>query len=191
MEGLQRAVDMGFRGAAALALSVASCSSLCWTMPEVQPLHPSLPRLLVACRQLRRGHLRLRGGAGSLHEAAASGSVYDIEEWACRDMDQLDEAGLSALHRAVEAGHLGVAALLVAKGADVDVPDTAECTPLHHAAARGQVGAVIVLIDLGAAVAASDECGWTPLHHAAASQQVTGAFFVVQDACPSRSDEPS
>ncbi len=123
--------------------------------------------------------LPLRGGAAGarpteLHAAASHGSIYDVEGIieGGAIVDELDASGLSALHLAIHAGRLGVAALLVAKGADVNQGDTSQRTPLHHAAARGLKGALIVLIDLGASLTASDERGWTPLHEAAAAYQV-------------------
>ena len=123
--------------------------------------------------------LPLRGGAAgarptNLHAAASHGSIYDVEGIieSGAIVDELDASGLSALHLAIHAGRLGVAALLVAKGADVNQGDTSQRTPLHHAAARGLKGALIVLIDLGASLTASDERGWTPLHEAAAAYQV-------------------
>ena len=123
--------------------------------------------------------LPLRGGAAGarptdLHAAALHGSIYDVEGIieSGAIVDELDASGLSALHLAIHAGRLGVAALLVAKGADVNQGDTSQRTPLHHAAARGLKGALIVLIDLGASLTASDERGWTPLHEAAAAYQV-------------------
>jgi len=156
---------------ASFTLAVAA---ILWLVAAVRPgtAAPGAPGCGIL---LRRGQLRLRGGGGSsLHLAAASGSIYEVEALATgADVDRLDGAGRSALHRAVEAGRLGVAALLVAKGADVDVQDAEERTPLHDAAARGDKGAVIVLLDLGAAVTVTDERGWTPLHDAAASLQVT------------------
>ena len=153
------------------APGVPGCGVAAQGCPAQTGVHEVLPR-----GQVLRRRLHLRGGGGcSLHEAAASGSIYEVEALATGvDVDRLDGAGRSALHRAVEAGRLGVAALLVAKGADVDVQDAEERTPLHDAAARGDKGAVIVLLDLGAAVTAADERGWTPLHDAAASLQVVG-----------------
>ena len=153
---------------------------------------------LVATRDSATGALAVRKGtpgpnvdraespaAGArptnLHAAASHGSIYDVEGIieSGAIVDELDASGLSALHLAIHAGRLGVAALLVAKGADVNQGDTSQRTPLHHAAARGLKGALIVLIDLGASLTASDERGWTPLHEAAAAYQVPydGSLF--------------
>ena len=140
-------------------------------------LAPARPSRGPALRTVGGGLQRLRlSGGGPLAEAAVRGNIYDVD--ACisagaEDVDALDGAGVSALHAAVCAGRLGVAALLVARGADVNVEDNDERTPLHHAAANGLQGAVHVLLDLGASLLATDQRGWTPLHEAAAARQLS------------------
>ena len=139
-------------------------------------LAPARPSWGPALRTVGGGLQRLRlSGGGPLAEAAVRGNIYDVDaskSKGAEDVDALDGAGVSALHAAVCAGRLGVAALLVARGADVNVEDNDERTPLHHAAANGLQGAVHVLLDLGASLLATDHRGWTSLHEAAAARQL-------------------
>ncbi|KAG0640173.1 ankyrin repeat-containing domain protein, partial [Tuber brumale] len=66
-------------------------------------------------------------GATPLHLASGCEEIIHTLLWAVRSqpgvIDYRDDAGKTALHRAVEAGNLGVVKALVAAGAHVDVED--------------------------------------------------------------------
>lgn len=81
---------------------------------------------------------------------------------------------LTALHVAVESGHLPVVELLLAQGADPNLgavygspdPHKQFGSPLHSAAAFGRVDCVRPLLEGGAQVNAVDVVGATSLHRA-------------------------
>ena len=75
------------------------------------------------------------------------------------------EWGSSALHLAAAAGQVGMAELLLDRGAAVNMANDKRATPLHRAIEHAQV--VSLLIDRGADVNAIDDRGRTPLHWAA------------------------
>jgi cytohesin len=75
------------------------------------------------------------------------------------------EWGSSALHLAAAAGQVGMAKLLLDRGASVNMANDNGATPLHRAIEHPAV--VALLIDRGAEVNASDGRGRTPLHWAA------------------------
>ena len=75
------------------------------------------------------------------------------------------EWGSSALHLAAAAGRVGMAQLLLERGAAVNAVNERGATPLHRAIGHPDV--VALLIARGADVTARDQRGRTPLHWAA------------------------
>ncbi|GEM_PF-352148 len=75
------------------------------------------------------------------------------------------EWGSSALQLAAAAGQVGLAGLLLDRGASVNMANDKGATPLHRAIEHPAV--VALLIDRGAHVNATDNRGRTPLHWAA------------------------
>jgi ankyrin repeat protein len=73
------------------------------------------------------------------------------------------------LHASIQGGHIRVAELLLAHGADVNAPGTYSVTPLHVASRHGHLDAVKWLLDHGADVNAKRVDGQTALHSAAAN----------------------
>lgn len=70
---------------------------------------------------------------------------------------------------AAEQGHKAVAALLIARGANVEAGDRTGKTPLSWAAAHGQDAIVKLLIDSGADIRSKDEYGRMPIFFAIAN----------------------
>ena len=106
------------------------------------------------------------GMAETLQEAAEGGDAERVQELidSGSQIDQADFFGNTALHRAADSGHLAVAKILVANGAEVDTPSRqGGLTPLHIAAYRGHQDLVEFLIKYGADVNAQDPAGMTPL----------------------------
>lgn len=82
-------------------------------------------------------------------------------------VNAIDRAGVTPLHRAAACGHVAVVEALWPRGANLDAQDPAGRTPLHLAAAAGHAGVVGRLVIAGAQVQAVDRNGWTPAHLAA------------------------
>ena len=71
---------------------------------------------------------------------------------------------MTPLHAAVDNGHLGVAMLLLERGADIESPDSQSQTALHTASYRGYRELAALLIDHGADTNHPDVRGRTPLY---------------------------
>jgi len=128
----------------------------------------------VLSRQRSRGDASTAAGrrilSKRLRRAAAGGSVKEVEAVLADGSDPhgVDLAGFTALHLTAEQGHIGVAQLLVAKGAEPDARDSmAGRTPLHVAAVRGNPVMIDLLVRAGADIEAQDDSGRTPLAVAA------------------------
>ncbi len=101
------------------------------------------------------------------------------------------EGQFTPLHWAVRYGRVKVAALLIAKGADLTAK-TGEgegWTPLHYAAAEGGPGVVRLLLAKGANVHARGTGGQTPLHAAAGEGRLDVIrLLIAKGADPSARD---
>lgn len=98
------------------------------------------------------------------------------------DIDSGDRCESSALHYAAEKGHLGIAELLVARGALVNVTNMWEKTPLHSACNNGQLEVVKFLVDNGARIeATSNKKRFTPLHLASQYDHLAVAKYLVEN----------
>ena len=78
-----------------------------------------------------------------------------------------DHGGWSAIHWAVEQGHLGILYALLNHAADINAISSYGTSPLHCAANGGHTGIVSELLRQGADPLKATCHGWTPLHHAA------------------------
>jgi len=175
--------------------------------PRLPPLFPVLWRLGAWFRRARF-HLRIavariaaemerrrRGPETTpLLSAAEEGDLAGVEAaLKDRDVDERDDLGGAALHRAVRGDHVEVVRLLLERGADanartkidetplvlvrsvevatllldagaeIDPTPTCNTTPLRAAAGRGDLPLVELLLARGAAVNAADAFGRTPL----------------------------
>ncbi|MDE7297210.1 MAG: ankyrin repeat domain-containing protein [Lachnospiraceae bacterium] len=85
-------------------------------------------------------------------------------------MEQLDDHGVSAVHRAAENGHLGMLRVMLEKGVNINItqdqPAEAGNTPLHIACIYGQSEIVRFLQDSGADITMRNINGELPAHHA-------------------------
>lgn len=127
-------------------------------------------------------HDHEHGGLDDLHaeldttptfEAAREGDVAALTAVLDADSEQLharDKYGLTPLHWACDRGHVAVAALLLARGADVNALEKRifKRTPLLFAAIHPGAGELVaLLLRQGASVTAADYKGWRALHCAA------------------------
>lgn len=76
------------------------------------------------------------------------------------------------LHVAAKQNAINLAALLIAKGADVNSRDLYSCTPLHVAAQFAEIAMVELLLAKGAETGAENFSGASPLHAALRSDSV-------------------
>jgi ankyrin repeat protein len=108
-------------------------------------------------------------GVALIHLAAAGPSSLPLQELLqCQgvQVDIVDGAGQTAVHKAAAAGRAHNLRLLVQRGASVGMADAAGVTPLHLAAAAGCSKCMRRLVRWGAEHDAVDATGATPLHKA-------------------------
>ena len=80
------------------------------------------------------------------------------------NIDTVDDwTGKTALHYAAEYGHLEIAELLLANGANVNRRDDDKATPLYFAAVGGFVDVARLLLDYGADINARDKAKESPM----------------------------
>ncbi len=124
--------------------------------------HPELAEPLERC-----------GATPDVFDAAALGEVDRVRDLLDEQPELTAEHstdGFTALHLAAWFGHVKVAEILLARGADPrEVASNAtELEPLNSAAAAGNQVIAHLLLDRGAEVDAAQQGGITPLHSAAA-----------------------
>lgn len=151
---------------------------------DMTPLHlaaihnnPSIARLLIdygAQLRCRDEHM-----ATPLHRAATEGNLEIVkmlleafeerEDWSSAPLmiADVDHDQSTALHLAVESGHLNVVSYLISKGADVNIPRQNYVYPLHLAATTGDVEIVKIILPSNERIDCLNGNGETPLHRAA------------------------
>ncbi|KAK0643712.1 hypothetical protein B0T16DRAFT_430222 [Cercophora newfieldiana] len=93
---------------------------------------------------------------------------FEMTDPIAMDIDSLDDAGVTALHRACAGGHAEAATLLLTRGASPDVRAEAESyekqyTALHYSASKRDINVAQILLDHGADVNAKTAKAETPL----------------------------
>jgi ankyrin repeat protein len=124
-----------------------------------------------------------RGAALTLFESSAAGEFDRAERLvnAGAAINAVSADGWTALHLAAFFGHIKVAELLLAHGADVTARSTNDTgnTPLHAALAANQQLVAGLLIGSGADVNAADGGGSRPLHLAAANNNLAAISALI------------
>ena len=107
--------------------------------------------------------------ADPIHDAAKTGDLAGVKAELDKGVDANTKdrgAGVPPLLWAALMGHVEVAELLIANGADLDGTDKYGNTPLHYAAHHGRKETTKLLITKGADVNVKRDNGKTPLDNA-------------------------
>jgi ankyrin repeat protein len=108
---------------------------------------------------------------GEIHDAAKAGDLTKVKTLLKVNPDLITSKdagnGWGPLHYAAYGGHVEMAELLVALGADVNAKGKNNWAPLHIAARDNRKAMVEWLVAHGADINAKDDRGWVPLHFAA------------------------
>jgi formylglycine-generating enzyme required for sulfatase activity len=114
--------------------------------------------------------------ASSLHQAVSARDIVTLEALLEAHVGSALNAvignGITPLHLAAATDQPDLAALLIARGADVGVTNNAGFTPLHWAASRDGVDTLRVILAAGGDINAKAQNGITPLHWAASKNAV-------------------
>ncbi|EFP08429.1 CRE-PAT-4 protein [Caenorhabditis remanei] len=97
------------------------------------------------------------------------GNGFQVRVWLDdheHDLNVGDDHAFSLLHWASKGGHVGIAEMLLSRGARVNSTNMGDDTSLHLAAAHGHRQIVVKLLSRKADVHATNEHGMTPLHYA-------------------------
>jgi ankyrin repeat protein len=116
--------------------------------------------------------VRQRAPALTIHEAAATGNLEQVQELVQAQpaaVDAVGADGFRPLGLACFFNHPEVARYLVDQGADVNAPseNARRVRPIHSAVASGNTGLVTLLLEQGADINAAQAGGYTALHAAA------------------------
>ena len=153
-----------------------------WTMVAAFLAHVSL--LAPEVREAFAQRACERPAAAVLHDAAELGNTLDLarvlESGAC-DLKAKDYDGSTAVHAAVEGGHVGAVSLLLDWRADVSATNNYQDTALHLAARDGHLSITRLLVAKGASVHAQNRFQMTPLElamrHKRAGWEAVTAFL--------------
>ena len=127
-------------------------------------------------------------------DAAYAGDLPEVERLVGLEPVSLlftSNHGITALHRAAEAGHSHVVLFLLAcDSVDVAAADNAGDTPLHWAALFGHMDACKALVDRGAPISLKNGNGKTPAQRAGSWDHPTVAAYLEGLAVPRSRGEP-
>ena len=121
----------------------------------------------------------------NIHKAASRGNVARVKYLLNRgeDVNKRDIRGRyfeeTPLEKAIKAGQVGVARLLLERGAAIDARNVHQLTPLHHASSE-DLKMVRLLVEHGADIEARDYRGKTSLHRAVKFDNYPAVRYLVE-----------
>lgn len=123
-----------------------------------------------------------------LHWAAKNGYTdlcYQLLRYTNIDINKKDVQGRTALHYAVERGHISVLNILVKhpyniSRINISAKDKNGVIPLHLAAEKGYIKIVELLVNNGSKINAQDKDGLSPLHLAAEKGHLEVVEFLIE-----------
>ena len=121
-------------------------------------------------------------GGTCLHIVSAKGRTETVRYLVgLKDVDVniADDKGYTALHSAVDKGHVDVVQVLIDAGADIDAKNNMGRSPLFWAWKRGKLDIVKVLVKAGADVCVTDNKGDTCLSLTAANGRTETVRYLV------------
>jgi ankyrin repeat protein len=128
---------------------------------------------------------RTKDGLETFHWAAEQGHLEILnlllESEPAFNLNIMDYNGFTLLALAAKQGHVAVASLLLAKGADPNMPTEHGLIPLHWAADNGHLDLVTLLLEKGANCNNTVEPdGFTPLHLAVDQNYIAVARLLLE-----------
>lgn len=109
----------------------------------------------------------------TFHTAASTGNTEVLSTYLAKKpeiLNQLDEQGVTALHRAARGKQVEAVRLLLKKGADVNLRGKKDqCTPLLYAVLGANMEIIQLLVDKGSDINARDKDGENALYYGAAA----------------------
>ena len=102
-------------------------------------------------------------------DAAEAGDIKRLKSTLgyVRNINFVDDIGVTALHHAASRGYNDIVQLLLTRGASIEAMDIINDTPLHYAAWHGNTSTVELLLSKGASIEAVNKDSNTPLHYVA------------------------
>jgi len=120
--------------------------------------------------------------AATIHEVIDQGDSAAIAAMLDADPALLADRqpnGRTPLHTAAYTGKLGIANLLIGRGADVNATTATGSAPLHGATLYDHEAVVRLLVEKGANVNTANQAGYTPLTNASTSGNLSTIKFLV------------
>ncbi|KAL5705394.1 hypothetical protein ACHQM5_023703 [Ranunculus cassubicifolius] len=101
-----------------------------------------------------------------LHTLAASGEFYLVDALLKHavDINEVDQYGFTALHKAISCRKLAVTNYLLRESANPFIRDKEGATLMHYAVRSAAIPAIKILLLYNVDINLADDDGWTPLH---------------------------
>jgi len=145
------------------------------TIRKVRVFHIIILLLVFADQRIETMFPRIDADPNEILRAAYGGDLEKTRRLLKHNPSRVfvkDKEGFTALHYAASHGHVEIAKLLLANGADVNAMTDKAATPLQYAVWYGGKETVQLLLSNKADTEVQGEIGGTPLYDAAAHGQI-------------------